>query len=331
MNQELVQVFISYSWDSPNHQQWVLNLTNRLRSQGGVDAKMDLFITQSGTVNLNSMMVQNMMRNSFIIVVLTENYADRADNNKGGVGFETLLSLSTLQDNPNKLILLNRHGGDFKAAIPFHLKGYYMIDFSEDSKFEESFTELLHRIYDVPLYEMEPIGSRPTLTSRKSGLNISEQSVVKDTFYEEIVRPHIIEYSDIDKMRFIEQSYADINLELTHLFSDIKKHKSNFEYDCQKITEKKMVFELFKGGRSMTNVKIWIGSMFGSLPQINLAFGARDYDNDNSMNQSISWTLTEEKQLALEMTLSIGGNRGPHDSRGIVQEIWEQHLKYLFT
>ncbi|GGG07524.1 toll/interleukin-1 receptor domain-containing protein [Paenibacillus abyssi] len=329
MEHEPIPAFISYSWDSPQHQQWVLDLANKLR-KNGVDAKLDIFITQSGTVNLNSMMVQNMMRNSFIIVVLTENYADRADNNKGGVGFETVLSLSTLQENPNKLIFLNRHSGNFKAAIPFHLRGYYTIDFSDDSKFDESFTELLHRIFDVPLYEMEPIGPKPTLTPRKATDRIPTETAANDTYFEELVRPHVREYTDRDKMRFIETSYQDINQELDKLFAELKKQNPNFDYDRQKITEKKMVYHLFLGGKSITNVKIWLGSLFGSLPQINLAFGARDYDNDNSMNEGIAFVLDADRQPALEMTFSMFGNKGPHDARGAVKEIWECHLKHHF-
>lgn len=112
--------------------------------------------------------------------------------------------------NPDKLVLLNKHSGDFKAAVPFHLKGYYTIDFSDDSKFEEAFTELLHRIYDVPFFETEPIGQRPTLVPKTSVAQGNGNTQPSDTFFLDILRPIVREYNDIDKMRFMGKSYKEI-------------------------------------------------------------------------------------------------------------------------
>jgi hypothetical protein len=143
--------FISYGWDSEEHKQLVMDFANLLR-RNGVNATIDRFITQSNTTNLNAMMIKNMRNNDFIIVVLTEKFAEKADNFQGGVGFETLLSLPILQENPDKLIFVLRHKSNFRNAFPFHLQGYYAINFSDDRNFDESFEELLHRIQDVPLY-----------------------------------------------------------------------------------------------------------------------------------------------------------------------------------
>ena len=39
------KVFISYSWDNSEHEEWVMAFANELR-QKGVDATIDKFITQ---------------------------------------------------------------------------------------------------------------------------------------------------------------------------------------------------------------------------------------------------------------------------------------------
>lgn len=44
---------VSYSWDSPEHQEWVMSFTNRLRGNG-IDATMDILETQKKTINLYS-------------------------------------------------------------------------------------------------------------------------------------------------------------------------------------------------------------------------------------------------------------------------------------
>ena len=67
-----------------------MDLANALR-KNGVEANIDRFLTQTSTVNLNTMMITNMKKNDFVIVVLTETFAEKADDFKGGVGFETIL------------------------------------------------------------------------------------------------------------------------------------------------------------------------------------------------------------------------------------------------
>ncbi|MCG1012151.1 TIR domain-containing protein [Tepidanaerobacter sp. GT38] len=57
MRKEYPTVFISYSWDSEEHENWVAFLAAKLR-ENGVDATIDKFETQSKTVNLNRMMIE---------------------------------------------------------------------------------------------------------------------------------------------------------------------------------------------------------------------------------------------------------------------------------
>lgn len=76
------KVFISYSWDSEEHQLWVLELVRKLRSEG-YDANYDRGITSTSTVNLNQMMVEHMRDDDYIIMILTEKYAVKADDFAG--------------------------------------------------------------------------------------------------------------------------------------------------------------------------------------------------------------------------------------------------------
>lgn len=163
MNEEIVNAFVSYSWDSKEHQNWVMNLTNKLRKKGGVDATCDKFEIHSETTDLYSMMTSAIKDNDYVIIVLTENYAQKADDLKGGVGFETMLTKPLLQDNSEKLIFITRHDGDMDKAIPFHLKPFYVIDFSNDEDFDEKFKELLHRVYEIPLFKKASLGKKPDL------------------------------------------------------------------------------------------------------------------------------------------------------------------------
>lgn len=82
-NNEHPKIFISYSWDSKEHKDWVLNLANDLRDQG-IDATLDEFIFETKTQNLNKVMVENIESSKFVIVILTEKYAEKADKFDGG-------------------------------------------------------------------------------------------------------------------------------------------------------------------------------------------------------------------------------------------------------
>ena len=170
----------------------------QLIERKGVICTIDKTITQQATTNLNTMMVQNMKNNDYIIIVLTENYAQKADNLQGGVGFETTLSLPILQENPEKLIFILRHKGKFADAFPFHLKGYYAIDFSDDTQFDDKFAELQHRIYSIPLYEEAPIGDIPNLQPRKTILKESQPSI--DFSYVSLSSLNTV--TDLDKEMF---------------------------------------------------------------------------------------------------------------------------------
>lgn len=165
------KVFISYSWDSDLHKDWVVNLMNKLREKG-VNTKIDRSITQNGTVNLNRMMIEEFKNSCFIVTVLTENYAMRANDYRGGVGLETMLLGNELLNNIKKIIPLKRSSGSDETVIPYCLKGLNYTDFSMDNNFDSSFNELLHRIYEVDMIEVAPIGKRPDLKTKKI---ISEQ------------------------------------------------------------------------------------------------------------------------------------------------------------
>lgn len=314
--------FISYSWDSEEHKQWVMNLANILR-RNSVDAKIDRFITQLTTTNLNTMMISNIKNNDYVIVVLTEKFAEKADNLQGGVGFETVLSLPVLMENPEKLIFILRHKDSFKGAFPFHLKGYYAIDFSNDNKFEESFQELLYRIYGVPLYEMEPLGTVPQLKPRNSKGTVS-------SMFSDIELPNLRRTTDRDKQDFLKESYSEIIGLFKELFNVIKSANHNFDYTEETLSPTKSIFLLYTDGETRTGFKIWLDTGYGSLGynSINLLYGTRqwDFSSDNSYNESISCEIGENKELKLKMLMNSLNSKTTDTPEKVVKEIWKNSL-----
>lgn len=314
--------FISYSWDSTSHQEWVVRLANKLRKDEGVDAKVDVFETQTSTVNLNQMMISNMRDNDFVIFVLTEKYAEKADALEGGVGFETMLSLPVLRKNPNKLIFLMRHQGNFEKAFPFHLDGYYAIDFSNDNQFEEKFEELLYRIDGVPLYKMEPVGVPRVRQSRDLGKLESS-----DLNFFDIEIPSLKRITDRDIEKFMKDSFQQMVRLLNSLFSKVQSANPNFEFDQDDIDNYKKVFKIYVDGENVNTIKIWFGGMLGRN-SINLSYGRYINMSDNSTNEMLTYEIDDRKKLKLKMTMSMFGNKNVSTPEEIVKEIWKNNIAH---
>jgi hypothetical protein len=79
-------LFISYSWDDVDHQEWVRSLAHRL-VENGVDVKLDQWNIQPGD-SLTSFMETHLADCDRTLIVCTPNYAKKSVERKGGVGYE---------------------------------------------------------------------------------------------------------------------------------------------------------------------------------------------------------------------------------------------------
>lgn len=322
MSEEHPTVFISYSWDSKEHENWVAFLAAKLR-ENGVDATIDKFETQSKTVNLNRMMIEKIKNSDNILLILTENYAKKADTFQGGVGYETNLLIRYIKDNPDKIILIMRYKGDYRKAVPFYLEGFHFIDFSDDSQFDIKFDRLLHRIFQVDVMDVPKVGAKPKLKPKK----IIYDRVVNGTT--DII-PNFKEITDIDKNKFMKQSYAEILSYLSDFAEQTRQKNSNFDFEKDNIHNQKAIIRFYINGMEKYAVKIWLGNLFGGGSQnIYLSYGRFNIDSDNSFNDVIECEVTKTKDLKLKMTMNFMTRNNASDAYGIAVEIWKQIVQYL--
>ena len=320
MNEKHKKVFISYSWDSESHQQWVFDLMNRLRDHG-IDATMDIVQTQNNTLNLNAMMVSGIRDNDHIIVVLTENYASKADKLEGGVGFETLLTMPLLLQNPKKLIFILRHNNYWADAFPFHLNGWFAINFSGDN-LEKPFKQLLHRIEGVPLYQQRPLGPKVDLSPMKK---IDEEPSMLSTDFK---IPNLKRITEHDKEQFIVESFKEMNTLFKQLFDRIKGKNPNFTYtlDCNQNED---LYRIFLDGRMTTALKMWLSK--SRYTSIKLSYGNNHkLFYGNSYNEKILCDINQNNELFLILTMNNNEKKEFKSSNELVQEIWRSYLsKYI--
>lgn len=164
ISEEAPKVFISYSWDDEEHEQWILKLATKLR-ENGVDAILDKWDLGPLGKPLPNFMETSISKSQRVICVMTPNYKKKTDSLGGGVGYEySIISAEIFTDdiNTSKFIPLFRNGTD-ADAIPTILKGRKYVDMRDDSKFEDKFLhELLRDIHNAPKFKRPLMGKKPT-------------------------------------------------------------------------------------------------------------------------------------------------------------------------
>jgi formylglycine-generating enzyme required for sulfatase activity len=153
--------FISYSWDSEPHKAWVRKLATRLRDNG-IDAILDQFHCKPG-MDLTEFMEKSVRESSFVLLVCTPTFAQKANAGAGGVGYEKAIvtgEIFTGEAGQTKFIPVLREG-EAKESLPSYLKSRLFVDFRDDTIFENRLEELLRHFYDEPLHPAPPIGPRP--------------------------------------------------------------------------------------------------------------------------------------------------------------------------
>ena len=154
-------VFVSYSWCGDKHQTWVANLARRLRANG-VDVHLDLWDVSLGH-DLNLFMEQYAAPSARVLVVLSDDYAEKADGRgerPSGVGTETTIVSPTVYEDlgGNRVIPVIPASGAVatQPLVPRYLKGRNWIDFRSD--YEDAYERLLRELHGVPLEPAPPLG-----------------------------------------------------------------------------------------------------------------------------------------------------------------------------
>lgn len=169
---DAIRIFISYSWESETHNEWVKRLADRLEEHAELHVVWDGYDLDS--LRDKNLFMESAVRDAdFVIVVSTLAYKRKADERAGGVGIETYLSTAAhwrqlLKEGKTKFLPLLRE----KDAIPTYLEGQFWIDFENDSIFEVQFSRLLDHIHGRSKHPRPP--KRSTLAKREVSFNFTK-------------------------------------------------------------------------------------------------------------------------------------------------------------
>jgi hypothetical protein len=175
------KLFISYSWTSPAHEEWVLSFATKLR-ENGVDVILDKWELREGH-DAHAFM-ENMVTDPDIkkvVIICDRLYAEKADGRSGGVGTEAQIMSAAIyakRDQTKFVAVLTERNNDGHPFLPTYYKSRVYIDLSSSYLYNKNFEQLLRWIYDKPHHVKPEIGSVPAfLVAEREGFIVSNLTI----------------------------------------------------------------------------------------------------------------------------------------------------------
>lgn len=179
------KIFISYSWHPEENKIRGQQLARRLMSDG-VDVILDVWSLKDGQDKYVFMekMVTDPDINK-VLIICNKDYAEKADNRKGGVGTESTIMSDEIYSKAEQtkfLPIVFEKGDDGMIYKPHFLKSRIHIDMSSDDCYEMGYEQLLRDIFDKPLIKKPALGSMPAFLETDEPILLStakEQRLLK--------------------------------------------------------------------------------------------------------------------------------------------------------
>lgn len=159
------KLFVSYSWTTPEHEQWVVDLATELVNSG-VDVVLDKWELREGHDSIAYM--EKMVTDTSItkvILICDKIYATKADARSAGVGTETQIISAEVyakQSQDKFVAVIAEKNESGKPFLPAYYKSRIYVDLSESDRYAENFEKLLRWIFDKPLYIKPELGKPPS-------------------------------------------------------------------------------------------------------------------------------------------------------------------------
>jgi TIR domain len=162
------KAFVSYSHDSKEHKAWVAALAVRLVNDG-IDVMFDGFDMRPGD-DVVKYMERSVVNAQHVLMICSETYVRKADDGKGGVGYEVMIVTGELVRNlgTGKFIpVIRQNTSDPVSPVCVSTRNW--INLSEGPAYEEEYDKLLRHLHEAPKLRKPPIGPNPYATDDLAG------------------------------------------------------------------------------------------------------------------------------------------------------------------
>lgn len=176
---EIPQLFISYSWTTPEHEEWVLKLATEL-TESGIHVVLDKWDLREGH-DAHAFMEQMVSNPAIkkVAMICDRAYVAKADGRKGGVGTETQIITPQIfaanqQQQDKYVAIVREHDEEGNPCRPVYFGSRIFIDFTDDSDYARSFEQFTRWVYGKPIYTRPPLGKKPAfLSDDRSSVKLS--------------------------------------------------------------------------------------------------------------------------------------------------------------
>ena len=154
----IMEIFVSYSWIDEQPDDKVLKLVADLRNNGYM-AVCDIILSQKETaINFTKMMANALKIADKVIIVLSERYKKKADSFSGGVGDEYQYIVEDIKTQHQKYILVTFENDRVKVTPDF-LRGRDVLTLDKNNIICDL---LLHKINGTELYSFPSVNESKT-------------------------------------------------------------------------------------------------------------------------------------------------------------------------
>lgn len=153
-------IFISYSWDSPDHKAWVESLAKDLVYRG-IDVLLDVWEVRPGG-DLADFMDNGIRRAERVLMICTDNYVEKSNNGKtGGVAYEKQIVRAELYEklDSHKFVPVIR-GQAAEPTMPNFMGIRMYVDFRDDAHYTTELDELARELHGLSRRK-PPLGTNP--------------------------------------------------------------------------------------------------------------------------------------------------------------------------
>ena len=176
------KLFVSYSWSTPEHEQWVVDLATELVNNG-VDVVLDKWALREGHDSIAFM--EKMVTDPSItkvLLVCDRMYSMKADGRAAGVGTETQIISAEVyaKESQDKFVaVLAERDDSGKPFLPTYYKSRIYVDLSESDRYAENFEKLLRWIFDKPLFVRPELGKPPSFITDSPAPHLGTSALAK--------------------------------------------------------------------------------------------------------------------------------------------------------
>ena len=194
------RVFISYAWGTQEYQMKVLAFATALTNDG-IEVLLDKWEISAGN-DMNNFMEKSVTDPAVthVLILLDENYANKANKRAGGVGTETQIISQQVYSSVEQtkfipIVFERNSNGD--VCKPAYLQSRYHFDLSQESNYDTEYKKLVKTLFGVEIYQKPEVGIRPSWVDEKITVSprvLSAYDSLKENKPDSVRQEQIISY-----------------------------------------------------------------------------------------------------------------------------------------